>query len=457
MAADTIVRVDPSTLLVGANVRKDTKLTKEFVASIKELGVRIPITAYESGEGLVVIDGQRRTLAAVDAGVTEVPVFVTSAPSEQDRLVDQVVVNEQRSELDQAEAVAAVQQLALFDLKAPAIAKKLGLQKQFVEDAVAVGASEAARAVYERHGSLETAVDVAATEGMPEQAALLELKSSWEVREQARALAKKAKVDAFRAELEAAGVTVVKEPGYYDVDPQPVQHLYRDEKCKDGLDGLPHEEVAAIAGEGLVAWVVWRWDGDRQEPKAQYGIRGWQERGLHVQGFRLANAKSAKPSTPEEVEAAKVQRRQARENTKAWVAASAERMVWLQQLVQRRTMPKGWEPVVAARMLNSQGFSTSQLRGIIAVLQLTEGDEYSLRGVIEKHLRANPTKAMQIMLAIELGAVEGLSDFGKKGWDGAAWGFDLAATQAYLKRLAEWGYELSEIEQNVVKAKVAKK
>lgn len=81
MTEDTIVRLDPTLLLVGPNVRKEVDLSKEFVSSIKQLGVRVPITAALTADGYEVIDGQRRTLAAVDAGLKEVPVFVTAPES----------------------------------------------------------------------------------------------------------------------------------------------------------------------------------------------------------------------------------------------------------------------------------------------------------------------------------------------------------------------------------------
>ncbi|MFJ3385615.1 MULTISPECIES: ParB/RepB/Spo0J family partition protein [unclassified Curtobacterium] len=89
----TVVRVDPATLIVAANVRSNTKVTKEFIASVKLHGVLVPITAQEAEDGLRVVDGQRRTLAAVEAGLAEVPVFVVAPLEDAARIVDQVVVN----------------------------------------------------------------------------------------------------------------------------------------------------------------------------------------------------------------------------------------------------------------------------------------------------------------------------------------------------------------------------
>jgi ParB family chromosome partitioning protein len=444
MAADTIVRVDPKTLLVGPNVRKDTKLTTDFVASVKELGVRIPITAYESDEGLVVVDGQRRTLAAVDAGLAEVPVFVTSAPSEQERLIDQVVVNEQRSDLFEHEAVAAVQELALFEMKAPAIAKKLGLSRDLVNDALRIRLSDAGKAVYEKHGQLDIAVAVAELEGQPEQAELVGLDQSWKVRERARELVMAKSKREVEDKAGAEGVTIVKAPDYYAEDPQPVRYLYTDKACKEGLDGMPHERIVELAGDGLVGWAE-QFGGDTV---IRYGVKGWAARGLHVEGYRLRGAKQGKPSTPEEAEKVKAERRVARETTKAWVAATADRIVWLQELVQRRTAPKGWEILVARRLVQTD-YSPSQLRMVVAILQLADDVMHSQRSLVLGYLEKNPTKAAQVMLAVWAGAIEGGGDFDKKGW-GGTWQVDIQTARAYLEQLAEWGFTLSEVEQSVV-------
>ena len=58
---DRILHVDPAELIVGANVRVDPRLDKEFLASIKADGVAVVITVYRNQErDLVVITGQRR-------------------------------------------------------------------------------------------------------------------------------------------------------------------------------------------------------------------------------------------------------------------------------------------------------------------------------------------------------------------------------------------------------------
>ena len=51
--------LDPKTLTIDANVRKDNHMTPEFLASIKEQGVLQPVVAYRTEYGVHVLYGQR--------------------------------------------------------------------------------------------------------------------------------------------------------------------------------------------------------------------------------------------------------------------------------------------------------------------------------------------------------------------------------------------------------------
>src|ERR1700752_3923775 len=63
-----------------ANVRDAAAIDAEFVASVKEHGVLTPIAAVRGRDGVVrVRAGQRRTLAAREAGLPTVPVYVRPA------------------------------------------------------------------------------------------------------------------------------------------------------------------------------------------------------------------------------------------------------------------------------------------------------------------------------------------------------------------------------------------
>jgi ParB family chromosome partitioning protein len=113
-------QLDPRTLLVDVNVRQDVPLDKQFVGTIKDHGVLVPIVAVDTTDGVRVRFGHRRTLAAVEAGLDTVPVIVVQPDSsdpdsnaaEIDRLITQHVENTHRAGLTTAEEVGVARQLA---------------------------------------------------------------------------------------------------------------------------------------------------------------------------------------------------------------------------------------------------------------------------------------------------------------------------------------------------------
>ena len=132
--AHTISRteqLDPRTLLVDVNVRTDVQLDKQFVGTIKDHGVLVPIVAVDTPDGVRVRFGHRRTLAAVEAGLDTVPVLIVAPESgdpdsdaaEIDRLVTQHVENTHRAGLTTADEVGVAGQLAAFGLSVNQIAR----------------------------------------------------------------------------------------------------------------------------------------------------------------------------------------------------------------------------------------------------------------------------------------------------------------------------------------------
>jgi ParB family chromosome partitioning protein len=125
--AVVLEQADPRTLVLAANVRADARLDKAFVASIRDRGVLVPIVAHRDAGVLRVLYGQRRTLAAVEVGRATVPVYVVDVPDgekarEAGRIVDQLIENDHRTDLRDAERAAAFQQLSVLGLTASQIA-----------------------------------------------------------------------------------------------------------------------------------------------------------------------------------------------------------------------------------------------------------------------------------------------------------------------------------------------
>ena len=138
-----LVSVDPKTLLVDVNIRNDVRLDKDFVASIKELGVLVPIIAVRTASGasgaLRPPPHPRRHRGGPDA----VPVDVIGNEGEDDaaqieRIMSQHAENVHRAGLTAAEKVEVVAQLSAFGVKAGEITKKTRIPKEDVKAAKAV-------------------------------------------------------------------------------------------------------------------------------------------------------------------------------------------------------------------------------------------------------------------------------------------------------------------------------
>jgi ParB family transcriptional regulator, chromosome partitioning protein len=143
--------VDPKTLKIHSNVRIDPRVKEdaEFLASVRDRGVRTAISAYrDAGGELVVLRGQRRTLAAVLTGRPRVPVLIEPEPDEATRLSDQVIENDQRVELRAAEHVAAYEQMEALGFTAEQIAERLATKPEQVRAGLSVARSpKAAQAI----------------------------------------------------------------------------------------------------------------------------------------------------------------------------------------------------------------------------------------------------------------------------------------------------------------------
>ncbi len=147
------VDVDPTTLIIGDNVRAAAHLDRQFVASLREFGVMDPIHVTRDQDGtLTVKRGQRRTLGAVKVGLATVPVLVVDDDdSEPERIVKQWHENERRDALSDTDRLAAVEQLTLLGVPAGSIAKRLGSPRKVIDAAVQANGSDLAKAAAAKH------------------------------------------------------------------------------------------------------------------------------------------------------------------------------------------------------------------------------------------------------------------------------------------------------------------
>uniref|UniRef100_UPI0014825DFC ParB/RepB/Spo0J family partition protein n=2 Tax=Mycobacteriaceae TaxID=1762 RepID=UPI0014825DFC len=173
----TLEHLDPMSLDIGDNVRDDAALSKAFIASVAENGVLVPITGVRDPERPEVIrvrNGQRRTLAAREVGLSSVPVYVlpsAAADASQetiDRIVHQIVTNDQKRDLTDAQRARGIQQMIDAGLSVTKVAKRLSVPKDAVKAAHAASRSTTAMdALANGQLSLGEAAAITEFEDMP--------------------------------------------------------------------------------------------------------------------------------------------------------------------------------------------------------------------------------------------------------------------------------------------------
>jgi ParB family chromosome partitioning protein len=174
-ATGTIEHIDPHTLIVDTNVRDDAYVDAQFVASIKEHGVLVPIAGVRADDGNVrVRAGQRRTLAAREAGLATVPVYVRAATGGDEnaqlveRVAEQIVENDHRSDLTDAQRARGIQQMIDAGLSVTRVAKRLAVAKDTIKAAETAAKSTAAMdALADGQLSLVEAAAITEFEDMP--------------------------------------------------------------------------------------------------------------------------------------------------------------------------------------------------------------------------------------------------------------------------------------------------
>ncbi|OBG71000.1 MULTISPECIES: ParB N-terminal domain-containing protein [unclassified Mycobacterium] len=173
----TLEHLDPMLLDIGDNVRDDAALSKAFIANIAENGVLVPITGVRDPERPEVVrvrNGQRRTLAAREVGLSSVPVYVlprTAVDASQetiDRIVHQIVTNDQKRDLTDAQRARGIQQMIDAGMSVTKVAKRLSVPKDAVKAAhAAAGSATAMDALASGQLSLAEAAAITEFEDMP--------------------------------------------------------------------------------------------------------------------------------------------------------------------------------------------------------------------------------------------------------------------------------------------------
>ncbi|WP_298461233.1 ParB N-terminal domain-containing protein [uncultured Cellulomonas sp.] len=443
-AGPVVSQVDPRDLVVEANVRTDVALTREFVGSIRQHGVLTPVLVHRTAEGLRVRAGQRRTLAAIEAGRPTIPAYIVDGDDDAARrIIEQMVENDHRAALGASDRIAGFQQLSLMGVSAATIAKRAGVKKATVTTALTVAASEVATAITARYDlTLDQAAVLAEFDGDAGRQKDLTVCA---VKDPARFdhlaqqyrddRAEQQAIAALTDDLVAQGITVVARPRY-DETPESLTSLAAvdAEGTKTFLDPDSHAECP-----GRVAWIDSRYDG----PVVVHGCADPKAHG-HVARYSQGSL-STGSTKGKRTDEQKAERRTLIANNKAWKSAQTVRRTWLAGFAQRKTAPKDGAAFVAARLVDS--LATVEKAGRMGGHALARtwlglperaglGQPDPLPVLIAT---ATPARAQHITLVLVLAAME--DSTGTHTWRNVT-----AADRDYFTALATWGYGLADVE-----------
>ena len=474
--------VDPTTLLVDVNVRSELDLNKEFVGSIKDHGVLVPIVAIKTPEGLRVRMGHRRTMAAVEAGLDSVPVLVTESDAEGDtaeieRLLTQHAENHHRAALSNTDDAQVAKQLSLYGLSAAQIAKRTHTKKAHVETALTVAGSELATKATERYDlTLDQAAVIAEfendTEVVTALVASIESGQFDHVAQRARNdRAEREAQEPVRLRLAEADVQVIARPGW-DSPAKTLDRLVT--KDGDDLTDVDHIECpghAAYLNEKQVyvdadgtplptdQWGRVDFGDDVDDEEADRRFEAATRVGVWTPVYvctdptanghrdRYASGSErvkAEDKTPEEREADKKARALVIENNKAWKAAREVRTEWVKTFLTRKTPPASAGPFLAVALTRDADIVTDVKGNHVAAGWLA-GDDTAAYGrsaaLTETADAATDKRALVIALGVALGGYEARAGDGAWRENGES-----SSTGRYLRFLTANGYVLSDVE-----------
>jgi ParB family chromosome partitioning protein len=470
---------------------------REFMASVRDLGVLVPIVAVRTVDcGIRVRFGHRRTQAAIAAGLTSVPVVVvaeeaTSTAGQVDRLVTQYAENEHRTGLTLTEQVGVVGQLAAFGVSAAQIAKRTKLTRVRVDAALTVAGSEVARAAA-ADGDLDLTEAAIVAEFESDPAAVEQLVDAAgtgrfdhvaqrlrddRVRAQRR--------EAFTTALTARGVTVVAaESGVLLRDltdqagaavtvdghtgcPGHAARVTRAWGRIDRVTGLPATTSRDTDGGGDGDEVIDLDDHDGDDtdtddaeddgPVDDGTVWGehpavvWvctdPDRYGHLRRptvpSRGAGRVTLAEMTPAQADAARADRRDVLESNSGWRSAVTVRLGWLGVLLTRRTPPKG-TAVFVATALACDAETVTRVGGhqlaadLLGCAPFTGyGRNPAVAGLVGE---ASDARAQVLTLALVLAGYEDATHTG-------SWRQVNQGTARYLTFLAACGYGPADVER----------
>lgn len=462
-AVGQVYRVDPSTLTVGANVRADTRAdAKDFAASIRARGVLEPITCSVADDGtLVVLRGQRRTLAAAAHGTPDglVPVLIAPAPTEADRIIDQLTENVHRAQMRPGEERDAVEQLALLGISPAQITKRAALPRRVVDAALTVSATESARVRMDAEAlTLDQAVVFAEFDG--DDAAIEELERVIAWGRPLEHTAQRLRDRGIERQALLAEIERLRGEGLPVLDPEQVPddawRLEIADLVDDAGAAIPEAAWPGVTGAAVVVRSEWDWpetDGATEDEDAEQVLTyrtTWictdpAAAGLHHPHATPKDDTTGRPSEVEQQAKADT-RRLVIANNQAWRSAETVRRKWLAGFVTRRGAPAGAEQLICEVVLTGPYWMTRAMNDRHPLLRtllggVEESDPFAGTAECSRLANTATTKAATLRsLAAVLAA-----------WDASTgvhtWRTPGAWDARILTAMTGWGYRPSDVEQ----------
>ncbi|MCK8673964.1 ParB N-terminal domain-containing protein [Rhodococcus sp. HM1] len=473
-SAAEFVTVNPADLLADSNIRHDLRLTNAFRESIAEQGVLTPITLCRTADGaLRVLTGHRRTAAALEAGLTQIPALIVGderdgAEATVDRLVTQWSENEHRAAITNGERLALFETLADHGLDSAKIARRTKAPRTEVEAALTLRETEQRDAVHRGELTIEQAAAIAEFSDDPAAVGRIE----WAIRggrldhalaaERLRRTERNAALARAGAYLAEHGIDAVALGAVNERVGEGTSHLI--ERVTDEGGNAPTvEEVAAAGHLGLYisvrtsffdsetgdeieeedivdelpegdareGWMIPRENVVEDTETALY----WHVIGCEETPWRTWWEHRARPTLAEQdAEERAAQRREVIENNREWRAATEVRRQWIDQQTTRKTAPKGTASFVATVLMKWPQIPSAYHARTLAEQMLPTSD------TLAKLATATDSRALVLLRAHILTALE--SQVGAEHWRKPS---DLS--QFYLRAIEAQGYTLADIER----------
>jgi ParB family chromosome partitioning protein len=442
---------DPRSLTLDRNPRTVDDLERqhpELIASVATHGVLQPILADEDPEGAVhVRHGHCRTIAAVLAGLSEVPVIVTDAHADEHhstRLIEQYTDNQVRQGFDAVDEGRVLEELSLFGLSASDIATSLATTTEAVESGLAVRRSQAARSTLSEHPELDLSEVAIFAEFEDDEEALTDLRVTLEeepdqlAHEASRLRHEKARQQAVAeaaAGLRAAGVTVFE--NWRAAEEAGAWPLYRLAAGREDSTRLSDDPDAHTTCPGHAALLQPRWNGELHTEYYCTDPAG-------VGHIDLRFGPGAQPSGGQKTETEKAEMRRVRQRNSEWRAAQDVRRDFLKTVLAQKQPPKQTGQFLAAVLAAGDHEVTKaldrhddRLACELTGMEHKPGRESPLATGLP---RASAATAALRSLAVVLGAYE-------QAMDVHTWRNPSAGAKRYLTQLNTWGYALSTVER----------